>query len=114
MAALLQLNDSTVTLCNSKTKNLKKLCLDADIIVVAVGKSKLITSDMVQPKSIILDVGINQINSKIVGDVDFENCYNIVKLLSPVPGGVGPMTRAMLMQNILLASQLQKNQNVQV
>ena len=93
-------NDATVTVCHSKTNNLKEFTKNADILVVAVGKKHLITEDMVKKDSVIIDVGINRIDGKLYGDVDYENVKNKVSLITPVPGGVGPMTVAMLLCNV--------------
>lgn len=93
-------NDATVTVCHSKTNNLKEFTKNADILVVAVGKRHLITEDMVKKDSVVIDVGINRIDGKLYGDVDYENVKNKVSLITPVPGGVGPMTVAMLLCNV--------------
>lgn len=93
-------NDATVTVCHSKTNNLKEFTKNADILVVAVGKKHLITEDMVKKDSVVIDVGINRIDGKLYGDVDYENVKNKVILITPVPGGVGPMTVAMLLCNV--------------
>lgn len=93
-------NDATVTVCHSKTNNLKEFTKNADILVVAVGKKHLITEDMVKKDSVVIDVGINRIDGKLSGDVDYENVKNKVSLITPVPGGVGPMTVAMLLCNV--------------
>lgn len=93
-------NDATVTVCHSKTNNLKDFTKNADILVVAVGKKHLITEDMVKKDSVVIDVGINRIDGKLYGDVDYENVKNKVSLITPVPGGVGPMTVAMLLCNV--------------
>ncbi|MDD2518838.1 MAG: bifunctional methylenetetrahydrofolate dehydrogenase/methenyltetrahydrofolate cyclohydrolase FolD [Bacilli bacterium] len=93
--------DATVTICHSKTDDLKKYTETADILVVAVGKKGLITADMVSEGAVIIDVGINKIDNKLYGDVDFEEVYNKVSLITPVPGGVGPMTVAMLLKNTI-------------
>lgn len=93
-------NDATVTVCHSKTNNLKEFTKNADILVVAVGKKHLITEDMVKKDSVVIDVGINRIDGKLYGDVDYENVKNKVSLITPVPGGVGPMTVAMLLYNV--------------
>lgn len=93
-------NDATVTVCHSKTSNLKEFTKNADILVVAVGKKHLITEDMVKKDSVVIDVGINRIDGKLYGDVDYENVKNKVNLITPVPGGVGPMTVAMLLCNV--------------
>jgi methylenetetrahydrofolate dehydrogenase (NADP+)/methenyltetrahydrofolate cyclohydrolase len=101
--SLLFLKDekSTVTICHKNTKDLKSHTLKADILVVAVGKPKLITADMVKEGAVIIDVGINRVEGKIVGDVDFESVKEKVYAITPVPGGVGPMTVAMLLYNTL-------------
>ncbi|MCR5553593.1 MAG: bifunctional methylenetetrahydrofolate dehydrogenase/methenyltetrahydrofolate cyclohydrolase FolD [bacterium] len=98
--------DSTVTICHSKTKDLKEKTLKADIIVVAVGKKGFLTQDMVKDGAIVIDVGINRNNEakKVCGDVDFENVSKKASLITPVPGGVGPMTIAMLLKNTYLAA----------
>lgn len=93
-------NDATVTVCHSKTNNLKEFTKNADILVVAVGKKHLITEDMVKKDSVVIDVGINRIDGKLYGDVDYENVKNKASLITPVPGGVGPMTVAMLLCNV--------------
>ncbi|OGN59199.1 MAG: bifunctional 5,10-methylene-tetrahydrofolate dehydrogenase/5,10-methylene-tetrahydrofolate cyclohydrolase [Chlamydiae bacterium RIFCSPHIGHO2_12_FULL_27_8] len=99
--------DATVTVANSRTQNLKEITKSADIIIAAIGKPKFITKDMVSKKAVIIDVGINHIieNGKktIVGDTDFRNLYNYVKYITPVPKGVGPMTIAMLLNNVYKA-----------
>ena len=97
--SLLFLNENaTVTVCHSKTKNLSQYTKNADILVVAVGKKHLITKDMVKENSVVIDVGINRVDDKIYGDVDFESVKDIA-LVTPVPGGVGPMTVTMLLYN---------------
>ncbi|EFS21442.1 tetrahydrofolate dehydrogenase/cyclohydrolase, NAD(P)-binding domain protein [Fusobacterium gonidiaformans 3-1-5R] len=101
MLGLFVNHDATVTICNSLTKNLKEHTLKADIIVVAVGKEKFLTADMVQEGAIVVDVGINRtVTGKIVGDVEFEEVSKKTSYITPVPGGVGSMTVAMLFQNI--------------
>ena len=100
-ADLLLNEGATVTICHSQTKDLAFHTRQADILVVAVGKPKLITADMVKKGAIIIDVGITRINGKIYGDVDFDNVKNIASAITPVPGGVGPMTIAMLLSNTL-------------
>lgn len=92
--------DATVTVCHSKTENLKQFTKNADILVVAIGKKHFITDDMVKEGSIVIDVGINRIDGKIYGDVDYENVKEKVSMITPVPGGVGPMTVAMLLNNV--------------
>lgn len=105
MAALLLQADATVTICHSKTRKLTEICKEAEILVAAVGHPRLITGDMVQPGAVVIDVGINRVNGKLVGDVDFESVERVAGFLTPVPGGVGPMTIAMLLQNTLQAAE---------
>jgi len=101
MAQLLLKEDCTVSIVHSKTKDLKLECQKADILVAAVGVANLVKGDWVKKDSIIIDVGINKVAGKIVGDVDFEQVKNKVKAITPVPGGVGPMTIACLLKNTL-------------
>ena len=97
-------NNATVTICHSHTKNLAEMTRQADILIVAVGKPKLITADMVKPGAVVVDVGINRNEEgKLVGDVDFDGVKEVAGWITPVPGGVGPMTVAMLMHNTLYA-----------
>ena len=108
MAMLLLHRNGTVTICHSKTKNLKEICKNADILIAAVGKAKFITSDMVKKDAVVIDVGMNKDeNGKLCGDVDFDNVKKIASYITPVPGGVGPMTIAMLMKNTVTAASLQ-------
>ena len=109
MNMLLLHQNGTVTVCHSKTKNLKEVCKNADILVAAVGRPKFVTEDMVKEGAVVIDVGINRVDGKLCGDVDFENVKNKVSAITPVPGGVGPMTIAMLMQNTLTAAKKQNN-----
>ena len=105
MAMLLLNANATVTVCHSKTQNLKEVCRTADILVCAVGKAKFVTSDMVKENAIVIDVGMNRDeNGKLCGDVDFETVKEKTSLITPVPGGVGPMTITMLMYNTYLAA----------
>jgi methylenetetrahydrofolate dehydrogenase (NADP+)/methenyltetrahydrofolate cyclohydrolase len=105
MALLLLNADATVTICHSKTKNLKEECLNADILVAAIGKAKFITSDMVKEGAVVIDVGMNRDeNGKLCGDVDFENVKDKCSYITPVPGGVGPMTITMLMYNTYISA----------
>jgi methylenetetrahydrofolate dehydrogenase (NADP+)/methenyltetrahydrofolate cyclohydrolase len=92
--------------CHSRTQNIKEITKNADILIAAIGKAKFVTEDMVKEGAIVIDVGINRLdNGKICGDVDFEAVESKVKAITPVPGGVGPMTIAMLMQNTLESAQ---------
>jgi methylenetetrahydrofolate dehydrogenase (NADP+) / methenyltetrahydrofolate cyclohydrolase len=104
MAALLTNADATVTVCHSKTKDLIREGNRADILVSAVGKAHFITREMVKPGAVVIDVGINQLNGKLVGDVDFAAVKDIASAITPVPGGVGPMTIATLMENTYRAA----------
>ena len=97
------LGDATVTICHSKTQDLKSICQTADIIIVAAGCPKLLTADMVKEGATIIDVGINRVDGKLVGDVDFEHVAPKAAYITPVPGGVGPMTIVSLLQNTLQA-----------
>lgn len=110
MAMLLLQKNGTVTICHSRTKNLKELAASADILVVAIGKPKFVTADMVKEGAIVIDVGINRMeDGKLCGDVDFDSVEPKSGYITPVPGGVGPMTIAMLMKNTLHAAKLQHN-----
>ncbi len=103
MAMLLLNRNATVTICHSKTKNLKEITKQADILVVAIGKAKYITADMVKEGAVVVDVGTNRIDGVLCGDVDFENVSPIASYISPVPGGVGPLTIASLLENTVIA-----------
>ncbi|MGI6280275.1 MAG: bifunctional methylenetetrahydrofolate dehydrogenase/methenyltetrahydrofolate cyclohydrolase FolD [Acutalibacteraceae bacterium] len=109
MSMLMLHKNATVTICHSRTKNLKEVCRQADILVAAVGRAGFVTADMVKPGAVVIDVGINRENGHLCGDVDFENVKDIASAITPVPGGVGPMTIAMLMQNTLTAAKKQNN-----
>lgn len=111
-AILLLHNNATVTICHSKTKDINNICKKADIIISAVGKEKFVKKEMIKKGAIVIDVGINR-NSlgKICGDVDFDNVSPLCSIITPVPGGVGPMTVAMLIKNIIKASEIQ-NQGI--
>ena len=106
VALMLLDKNATVTICHSKTKNLAEHTKKADILVAAAGKPKLITREMVKEGAVVIDIGISRVGSKIVGDVDFENVKEVAGFITPVPGGVGPMTIAMLMDNTLKAMEL--------
>lgn len=105
VALLLLARDATVTICHSRTQNLKEICASADILVAAVGRAGFITGDMVKPGAVVIDVGINRgADGKLHGDVDFDAAAEKASWITPVPGGVGPMTRAMLMLNTAQAA----------
>ena len=105
MAMLLLHENCTVTVCHSKTVDLAAHTRNADILVAAVGKSRFITADMIKPGAIVIDVGINRIDGKVTGDVDFENVSEVAGWITPVPGGVGKMTISMLLENTLEAAE---------
>ena len=107
MAMLLLHENGTVTICHSKTQNLKEICRGADILVAAVGRPKFVTADMVKPGAVVIDVGMDRDeNGKLCGDVDFAAVEPIASYITPVPGGVGPMTIAMLLKNTVSAAKL--------
>lgn len=108
MAMLLLHKNGTVTICHSRTKNLKEVCAKADILVAAVGIAKFVKADMVKEGAVVIDVGMDRDeNGKLCGDVDFEEVEPKASYITPVPGGVGPMTIAMLMQNTIMAAKIQ-------
>jgi methylenetetrahydrofolate dehydrogenase (NADP+)/methenyltetrahydrofolate cyclohydrolase len=109
MGMLLLHKNGTVTICHSRTKNLKEICASADILVAAVGRAKFVTADMVKDGAVVIDVGMNRLDGKLCGDVDFDAVKEKTSAITPVPGGVGPMTIAMLMQNTLTAALKQNN-----
>lgn len=110
MAMLLLHENGTVTICHSRTKNLAEVCRRADILVAAVGKPNFVTADMVKEGAVVIDVGINRLdNGKLCGDVKFDEVSEKAGWITPVPGGVGPMTIATLMKNTLTAAKLQQN-----
>jgi methylenetetrahydrofolate dehydrogenase (NADP+)/methenyltetrahydrofolate cyclohydrolase len=113
MAALMLANDATVTVAHSRTKSLGDVTRRADILIAAVGKPQMITADMVKPGAVVIDVGINRIadatkksGTRLVGDVDFEGVRQVASKITPVPGGVGKMTIAMLMLNTVRAAEM--------
>jgi methylenetetrahydrofolate dehydrogenase (NADP+)/methenyltetrahydrofolate cyclohydrolase len=106
MAMLLLMAGATITVCNSKTRNLSRYTKDADIVVVATGRPKMVTGDMIKPGAVVIDVGINRLaDGKLCGDVDFESIKQVASHITPVPGGVGPMTITMLLMNTLEAAE---------
>lgn len=106
MALMLLHKSATVTICTSRTKDLGKHTRDADILVVATGKAQMVTGDMIKPGAVVIDIGINRLpDGRLVGDVDFESAKEVAGLITPVPGGVGPMTIAMLMANTIQAAE---------
>ena len=107
MGMLLLHKNGTVTICHSRTRNLKEICKEADILVAAVGRPGFVTADMVKEGAVVIDVGIHRTENGLCGDVDFESVKDKCSAITPVPGGVGPMTIAMLMQNTLTAAKKQ-------
>lgn len=107
VANLLEQENATVTICHSKTKNITEITKQADILIVAVGKPRYVTEDFVKEGAVVIDVGINRLETGLVGDVDFENVKEKCSFISPVPGGVGPLTVACLMQNTLKLHEIQ-------
>lgn len=104
-AAMLLLNENcTVTICHSRTQNLKEHCCRADILVAAIGKPNFVTADMIKPGAAVVDVGINRVNGKVVGDVEYEAVSKVAGYITPVPGGVGKLTISMLIENTLEAA----------
>lgn len=104
VALLLLSENATVTICHSQTKNLAEVCRRADILIAAIGKPKFVTEDMVKEGAVVIDVGVNRLPTGLCGDVDFEKVKDKVKAITPVPGGVGPMTITMLMANTVRAA----------
>lgn len=110
MAMLLLHKNVTVTICHSRTKNLAEICSQADILVAAVGKAGFVTPDMIKEGAVVIDVGMNRnAEGKLCGDVDYAACFDKAGYITPVPGGVGPMTIAMLMRNTLTAAKIKNN-----
>lgn len=114
--AMMMINEgATVTVCNSKTKNLREICLSADILISATGKAGLIKKDMVKQGAVVVDVGMNRnAEGKLVGDVDFLEVSQVASYITPVPGGIGPMTVVMLMKNTMKSAEYTKNNKSQI
>jgi len=108
VAALLLQQNATVTICHSKTRELAAVAREADILVAAIGKPRFVTADMVKQDAVVIDVGINRVDGKLMGDVDFQNVRDVASWITPVPGGVGPMTIAMLMSNTVTAARARR------
>lgn len=106
LAFLLLKRNATVTLCHSRTRNLPEMARSADLLIAAIGKPGFVTEEMVQPGAVVIDVGINRVEGKLTGDVDYEKVTQKASYITPVPGGVGPMTIAMLMSNTLKAFEI--------
>lgn len=110
VANLLEQRNATVTICHSKTQNMQEITKQADILVVAIGKPEYITADYIKPGAVVIDVGINRTPTGLKGDVDFASASNVCSQITPVPGGVGPLTVACLMENTLTLDKLRNNQ----
>ena len=108
LAALLLERNATVTTCHSRTRNLAAVCARADVLIAAVGRPRLVTAEFVKPGATVIDVGINRLADGLVGDVDFDAVAQVAGAITPVPGGVGPMTIAMLLRNTLIAAHAQR------
>ncbi|MEA2243374.1 MAG: methylenetetrahydrofolate dehydrogenase / methenyltetrahydrofolate cyclohydrolase [Solirubrobacteraceae bacterium] len=111
MAQLLLSANATVTTCHSRTRDLAGVCRRADVLVVAVGRSRLVKADWVKPGATVIDVGMNRTETGLTGDVDFEAVREVARAITPVPGGVGPMTVAMLLRNTLKAARMQRERS---
>jgi methylenetetrahydrofolate dehydrogenase (NADP+)/methenyltetrahydrofolate cyclohydrolase len=107
-----EMANATVTLCHSRTANLAQIAASADILIAAIGRPKFVTASMIKPGATVVDVGINRTDEGLVGDVDFDAALPVAGYLTPVPGGVGPLTVAMLLQNTLKAAKLQTELSV--
>ncbi len=105
MSALLLQRNATVTICHSRTRDLAGIARQADILVAAIGRPRFVTAEMIRPGAIVIDVGINRVEGKLAGDVDFAAAKEVAGWITPVPGGVGPMTIAMLMKNTVTAAE---------
>jgi methylenetetrahydrofolate dehydrogenase (NADP+)/methenyltetrahydrofolate cyclohydrolase len=110
LASLLLARDATVTICHSRTRHLAEVCSRADVLVAAVGRAHLVSAEMVRDGAVVIDVGINRTDDGLVGDVDFAAVSRKAAAITPVPGGVGPMTIAMLLVNTLKAARLQADE----
>jgi methylenetetrahydrofolate dehydrogenase (NADP+)/methenyltetrahydrofolate cyclohydrolase len=107
IALLLLHRNATVTMCHSRTRDLPALCREADVLVVAIGRPRFVRGDWIKPGAAVIDVGVNRLDEGLVGDVDFDSAAQVAGLITPVPGGVGPLTIAMVLKNTLRAYELQ-------
>jgi methylenetetrahydrofolate dehydrogenase (NADP+)/methenyltetrahydrofolate cyclohydrolase len=110
MASLLVAANATVTVCHSKTRELAKVCKQADILIMAIGRARFADSSFIRNGAVVIDVGMNRVDGKLCGDVNFEEAAKIASYITPVPKGVGPMTIAMLLHNTLVAYRLNGKQ----
>jgi methylenetetrahydrofolate dehydrogenase (NADP+)/methenyltetrahydrofolate cyclohydrolase len=108
VATLLLQRNATVTTCHSRTRELPSVCARADILIAAIGRPRMIGAEYIKPGAVVIDVGINRTDDGLVGDVDFEAAAERASLITPVPGGVGPMTPAMLLRNTVQAARMQR------
>jgi methylenetetrahydrofolate dehydrogenase (NADP+)/methenyltetrahydrofolate cyclohydrolase len=108
MAQLLLNANATVTMCHSRTRELDAVCRRADVLIAAVGRAQMVKADWVKPGAVVIDVGMNRGEAGLVGDVDFEHVKEVAAVITPVPGGVGPMTIAFLLRNTLRAARMQR------
>jgi methylenetetrahydrofolate dehydrogenase (NADP+)/methenyltetrahydrofolate cyclohydrolase len=108
VSLLLQLRNATVTMCHSRTRNLREICRAADILVVAIGRPRMVKADWIKPGAAVIDVGVTEVDGKLVGDVDFEGALGVAGLLTPPRRGIGPMTVTMLLRNTLHAYRARK------
>jgi methylenetetrahydrofolate dehydrogenase (NADP+)/methenyltetrahydrofolate cyclohydrolase len=108
VAALLLQQSATVSICHSRTRDLGGVVREAEIVVAAIGKPRIVTAEMIKPGAVVIDVGINRVDGKLAGDVDFQRVRQVASWITPVPGGVGPMTIAMLMKNTVTAAQARR------
>ena len=107
MALLLMRENATVTVCHSRTKDLPGVCRAADILCVAIGRAEMVKGDWIKPGAVVVDFGVNDVEGKMVGDVAYDEAADVAGLITPVPGGTGPMTNIMLCLNLLEAAQRQ-------
>jgi methylenetetrahydrofolate dehydrogenase (NADP+)/methenyltetrahydrofolate cyclohydrolase len=108
MAQLLLGADATVTMCHSRTRELSAVCARADVLIAAVGRARMVKADWVKPGATVIDVGMNRVDGRLAGDVDFDAVVEVARAITPVPGGVGPLTIAFLLRNTLKAARLQR------
>jgi len=98
--------NATVTVCHSQSEDLAAITRSADVLIAAVGRPKLVTEDMVKPGAVVIDVGINRVDDRLIGDVDYEALLDVASAITPVPGGIGPLTIVMLLRNTLTAAKI--------
>ena len=111
MAQLLLGANATVTICHSRTRDLAEVCGRADVLIAAVGRARMVQADWVKPGAVVIDVGMNRTEDGLAGDVDFEGVKEVARAITPVPGGVGPMTIAFLLRNTLQAARMARSRD---